>query len=264
VCNRFKQANALVQGARRRLPEVDHLGVEYQGNPTDDNLLALQEGAKEVVDKLRSALDFCARELYERCNANPPSKYQRIYFPITWSSFNPAEFEHYVEGTKKKPGKIPGLAAARPDLLRLLASFQPFASPENSWIATLSTLANVNKHDRFTVQERVEHSGLVFTNVSIFGEGKFLRTECLTIQGSARVELQGRFDFLADGFTLRGPVTIIGEPPFLDPPGPAVFRLKTMVFTDNVFAMTGESVPWFLRTAIQGIARIVTKLAEIV
>jgi hypothetical protein len=59
---RFEQAKVLVAGARRRLAEVDALCDKHLQNPARENLLLVQEATKEVLDKLRSALDFCASE----------------------------------------------------------------------------------------------------------------------------------------------------------------------------------------------------------
>jgi hypothetical protein len=42
----------------------------------------VQDRATEVLDKLRSALDYCAHELYERFNGSPPGATTKVYFPI--------------------------------------------------------------------------------------------------------------------------------------------------------------------------------------
>lgn len=48
---------------------------------------------------------------------------------------------------------MPGVLQCRPELLQVLESFQPFASPNNEWLADLATLSNQTKHVHLSIVE---------------------------------------------------------------------------------------------------------------
>src|SRR5262245_7460126 len=122
---RFEMAEALVRRATDLESALDH------GTPYEEALVSglvsveLQVLVKEIFDHLRSALDYCARELYEKCVAGPPTN---VYFPIAAKGASRADFPSLVNN------KIRGLLPARPDLVRALESFQEFDSPDNAWL----------------------------------------------------------------------------------------------------------------------------------
>ena len=92
---------------------------------------------KEIFDHLRSALDYCAREICHQCSSSSLPKV--VYFPIVSRNFQRIDFRSRV-------GKLmPGVLDSRPDLLTVLESFQPFDSVNNNWIADFVTLCNENK-----------------------------------------------------------------------------------------------------------------------
>jgi hypothetical protein len=141
--SRFQDAAALVRRAKERLPG---LRAAYEKAIAAGEVSAeLKMDVKEIIDCLRSALDYCARELYERYGA--PTKKgtkPKVYFPIApagsdWKSFL---------------GKsIPGLDEKRPDLARTLERYQPAADPRNNqWLADLAFLSIENKHAQLSAQ----------------------------------------------------------------------------------------------------------------
>src|SRR5471030_2614057 len=113
---RFEMAHALVKRAEERAAWIgdDH------GDPYDEALMTgnisneMNIALKEIFDHLRSALDYCAREVCERIGNVPVGS--SIYFPITSNGFNPKDFRSRV-------GKLlPGILSKRPDLELVFAS----------------------------------------------------------------------------------------------------------------------------------------------
>lgn len=153
MTTRFEMAQALVAKAEKRRSEIgDH------GDPYEEALLTgivpieLKIIVKEIFDHLRSALDYCAREICEECTLG--SAVRIVYFPIVAKGFNPSNF-------KSRFGKLmPGVLNARPDLLIVLETFQPFATTDNDWLADFAFLCNENKHERLSVTECTSGYGL--------------------------------------------------------------------------------------------------------
>ncbi|MGJ5205023.1 hypothetical protein [Bradyrhizobium sp. HKCCYLR20261] len=144
---RFEMALALVKRAEEHAKWIgDDHGDPYEealrtGIVTTDMKLAL----KEILDHLRSALDYSAREICEQVTAVRAGV--PIYFPIVGRSFKAADFRSRV-------GKLmPGVLNARPDLETILASFQYFSDQKNWWLPDLATLANETKHEQLSVNE---------------------------------------------------------------------------------------------------------------
>ncbi len=142
---RFDMARALVVRAQERR---NWIGDDH-GDPYEQALLSrtvpleMEIALKEILDHLRSALDYCARQVCEACGPVPVAK--SVYFPIVAHSFDAKDFPSRI-------GKLmPGVLGNRPDLVPVLASFQPFASDKNWWLADLATLVNETKHEWLSV-----------------------------------------------------------------------------------------------------------------
>jgi len=146
MADRFDQALALVNDAEKRLAEVQRVYEESLHAQTVS--VELQIRMKGVLEGLRSALDYCARELRSRYVSGGGSG--NVYFPIAPRGFA-EDFKSFVEKRK-----IPGLPKVRPDLVSVLESYQEFASPTNEWLPDLASLCNENKHEQLTPQKREE------------------------------------------------------------------------------------------------------------
>jgi hypothetical protein len=128
---RFDMARALVSRAEERAKWIgDDHGDPYEqalitGIVTNEMKIAL----KEILDHLRSALDYSAREICERIDPVVPGV--SIYFPIAGRSLKAADFRSRV-------GKLmPGVLTKRPDLEAVLASFQYFSNQKTGGFRTL-------------------------------------------------------------------------------------------------------------------------------
>jgi hypothetical protein len=98
---------------------------------------------KELLDHLRAALDYCAREVWEVFSGSPNGA--KIYFPIARAGASAADYASFMNKF------MPGVPTASPDALRTFKSFQEFSSPDNYWLPDLATLANEMKHEQLTV-----------------------------------------------------------------------------------------------------------------
>lgn len=106
---------------------------------------------KNVMEHLRSALDYCARGLFEKYGhsdkANP-----KIYFPYANSSVDKVKFRNEIVNSK-----IPGLLANRADIVDMLESYQHFGNTGN-WLPLFMSITNENKHEQLTPQVEKQYS----------------------------------------------------------------------------------------------------------
>lgn len=137
---RLKMARALLQRAKEKRSWIgDDHGDPYEAALKSEQISdEFQLSLKELFEHLRSALDYCAMEIYDRCGSGKPNA--KIYFPITSRGTNTSEFPAVLKRV------LPGIVGNRPDMVTLLASFQPFGDPGNDWLPDLSMIVNRAKH----------------------------------------------------------------------------------------------------------------------
>jgi len=238
--SRFDMAKALLKDAKKRMKKAK---TAYEKSLKAKSISAdLKIEIKAVLENTRSALDYCARELCDRCSK--PTK-RNVYFPITPRGFNATDFKSLV-------GKnIPGLPGARPDLVELLASFQEFTNPDNGWLPDLATLCNENKHEQLTPQTRRE-----VPEMRIESGGVGIR-----MTGGASISM-GR------GTSIRMGNMLIPGGQVLQPGGPVCAygkgSVKNVVWVSFDFDTIGKPVVPFLQRCVDGVARIVSKLEKTV
>jgi len=146
----FASARALWERAedRRRWIGDDH-GDPYEAALINQHVpVEMQITLKELLEHLRSALDYSARAICAACA--PLTGKEKIYFPIAQPNAKAADFRALV-------GKnMPGVLQAKPDLVEVLAAYQAFSAPGNLWLTDLATLANVAKHEYLAINESAE------------------------------------------------------------------------------------------------------------
>jgi len=146
--DRFDMALALIEKAKANEYNFDH------GQPYENALLTgvvsleLKVSIKEIFDHLRSALDYCAKEVVVSYTPDRVSK--KVYFPIVAKDFKQENFRSRVGQL------LPGLLINRADLIPIFESYQPFSSADNFWLADLATLCNENKHENLSVSAIAE------------------------------------------------------------------------------------------------------------
>jgi len=116
-----------------------------------DKSLDLRVPVKNLMENLRSALDYIAHDIYESCcqsaraaSGQPDPK--SIYFPYGKTE---ADFKAGIGSS------LPGLATHAPDIYKILLSIQPFVCGD-TWLCDLCVILNEKKHDRLKAQERSE------------------------------------------------------------------------------------------------------------
>jgi hypothetical protein len=117
----FDDASDLVEHAEAALPRIREVYETSLKARTIDRSLLVE--IKNFFENLRSALDFCARALFEQHGSSKKTK-PRIYFPYATADQTREAFE--------KSGRIevciPGLTSSRPDLIRALMEMQHFGA----------------------------------------------------------------------------------------------------------------------------------------
>lgn len=111
----------------------------------------LRVPVKNIMENLRSSLDYMAHDIYEVIckpvrSASGQSDPDNIYFPYAKSE---QDFKSRVNSV------LPGLQLQSSDLYDLLISIQPFKC-NDTWLYDLCTVLNENKHVRLVPQERRE------------------------------------------------------------------------------------------------------------
>ena len=229
MITRFEMAEALIAKAQKQRNEIgDH------GDPYEEALLTgavsveLKIIVKEIFDHLRSALDYCAREICTHCSSG--SSPSLVYFPIVSKGFQRSDFKSLVGK------KMPGILNSRPDLLPVLESFQPFSSINNNWLADFASLCNENKHEQLSVIQCTSGYGLAS------------RT------GDGIVTVSTFKDDKINSFT-RSPLIRLQNSP-LDGSGEYTFTYISFIAID-------EELLWFLDRSVSGIQHIVQELKSI-
>ncbi|MBN2548376.1 MAG: hypothetical protein JXB15_04405 [Anaerolineales bacterium] len=116
-----------------------------------DKSLDLRVPVKNLMENLRSALDYMAHDVYIACcqavrRANGKPDPRKIYFPYGRTE------EDFI---KRVGDWLPNLGTNSPEVYRILLSIQPFSCGD-SWLYDLCTILNTNKHDHLTAQTRME------------------------------------------------------------------------------------------------------------
>jgi hypothetical protein len=113
--------------------------------------LDLRVPVKNLMENLRSALDYMAHDIYESCcqaarvAAGKPDP-RNIYFPYGRTE---ADFRSGVGSS------LPDLSSNNTDVYDLIASIQPFRCNDN-WLYDLCSILNEKKHDKLKAQARSE------------------------------------------------------------------------------------------------------------
>ncbi len=234
MTNRFTQAESLVQRAKVQSATCQRAYERsLHARHVDSELLV---EIKQILEGLRSALDYCARELYERFGSS--TKAPRIYFPILRRGAEASDFAKLLDGN------IPGLAAKRGDLGTLLSSFQMSADPSNGWLPDLATLCNQNKHEQLTPQTRRESPEL---RISSGGAGiRIGQGASISVGAGASIRV-------GSGFIGGDQILKPGNTPRLQ--GNAL--VENIIWVSFIFDGIGRPVLEFVTEAVAGVDRIV-------
>jgi hypothetical protein len=199
----FDDAKALVEHAANELPKLQ---AAYDGSLSERSVKpTLLIEIKNLMENLRSAMDFAAHGLFDKYGTSTRAS-PTIYFPYSRLGQTQAEFQ----ASKRIEMCIPGITAARPDVVAKLESFQHFIAPQNEWLPKFMDLNNENKHSRLTPQTREESRQLTLqsggTSISMgpgcsisMGPGTSIRMGGMSIPGGQSISANSPARFFGSG-----------------------------------------------------------------
>lgn len=178
--SQFDDAKALVDHSKR---ELEQIRAAYAGSLNLQSISpALLVKIKNLMENLRSALDFSAVGLFQKYGNSRPNA--KIYFPYALLNQDAGKFQT----AGRIEAGIPGITASRPDVVRALEFVQHFAGAEWGWVPHFMELNNENKHQRLTPQTRKESRQLKISSPCgtsiILGDGASIR-----LGGGAHIQL---------------------------------------------------------------------------
>ena len=239
----FDDAKELVKHAKSALPKLEQ---DYHASLHEKTVKpALLIDIKNIMENLRSALDFSAHGLFTKYRGSTKAN-RKISFPYAVAGQTQSEFR----AANRIETCIPGITAARPDIVARLESYQHYAHPSNNWLPMFMDLNDENKHEKLTPQTRQE--------------ARQLRIES---RGAAIVLESGASGSLGQGALIQlGDVVIPGGQDFSGERPAALHGSGTqtvIVWMSFTFDGNGEQVVPFLNTALHSVERIVNELAAL-
>jgi hypothetical protein len=236
----FDDANELVKHAEGDLAKIREA---YEASlHAKDVRGSLRVEIKNFIENLRSALDFAARGLYTKYGSSPKAD-PKIYFPYAATNQDRATFE--------KSGRIeaciPGINAAKPDVVQALLEMQHFGSHGFTWLPDFMDLTNENKHERLTPQVRKESKEL-----RISGGGA-----SIAIGEGASISIGPGASISVGGAVIRGGQSFgVGRPPRVEGG-----KVETITWVSFQFDSIGRPVIPLLEDALKATRQIVTELS---
>ena len=237
-------AKTLVAHARQELVRIE---LAYGESLSDKSVRpALLVEIKNLMENLRSALDYVAVALFTKCGQSNRAD-PKIYFPYATEGQTLLEFRN----ANRIDLSIPGLSNKRPDIVAKLESYQAFADPKNAWLPRFMDLNNENKHQQLDPQVRKEAKEL---KISSGGAA-------ISLGEGASISMgPGSSIRLGDGLVIPGGQTFdANRPPVTIGPG----KTEVITWVSFNFASNSEPVLPFLGTAVDGVERIVNELASL-
>lgn len=235
---RYDDVRALIRESKEQYVEVK----KSYDKALKDKSLDIRIKVKNLMENLRSILDYTSRDIYEKICKHHRQKSgrpdpRRIYFPY---GRNEDTFRKSIGSS------LPGLEVMSPSIYGLIKSAQPFVS-NNSWIYDLCEINNENKHDKLTPQTREE-------------------IETYSVEGP-----QGSVSIISNNPNVRvtsqpGAVRIFGVPAQFTPEGirtaPSKLQHRRTIWVSFVFEGTNINVLSLLTNAVPGVEALTTSIYE--
>jgi hypothetical protein len=132
---------------KRAKEDFQKLEAEYNSSLSKKSIdPELKIDIKNFCGNLRSALDYLAHEIREKCCPGTPSRV-RFYFPI---------LPDHEQFSSKMAKWFPNLEKAYPEVWNYLESIQSYKANANHWLTVFNRLNNENKHGALTERTRTE------------------------------------------------------------------------------------------------------------
>lgn len=183
---RKEQVTALLEHADNDLKQIER--AYTQALKEKEIPPSLQIDVKNLMENLRSALDYIAHDVYEIVikparDKSGNKEIERIYFPYgkTQTDFN-----------SRLGSCLPELNSLDTTIYSAIESIQPHVSGD-SWLYDFCTILNQKKHDTLTPQKREEKRGLNIQfpgGAGIYmGPGSSIKGSGIIQSGQARIIL---------------------------------------------------------------------------
>lgn len=226
---RYDDVLALIEESKKQYMEVKKL----YDKSLKDKSLDIRINVKNLMENLRSILDYTAHDIYEdickphRQRLGKPDP-RNIYFPY---GRNENDFKSGIGSS------LPDLKILFPSMYDIIRNIQLFVS-NNSWLCDLCDINNENKHDKLTPQTRKKR-------------------EKYAVQGS-----QGSVSIPINDPNVRviskpGAVKIFGVPAQFTPEGiktaPSHLQHRVTIWVSFVFEGTNINVLNLLNNAVPGV-----------
>jgi hypothetical protein len=145
--SRKDDVNTIIVAAKK---QYEGIRKEYD-NALRKQSYDLRVPVKNLMENLRSALDYMANDIYDTCCQASrvlagKSDPRNIYFPYGRTE---ADFKSGVGSS------LPDLERKNPAVYTLIESIQPFRC-NNTWLYDLCSILNEKKHNKLTAQIRSE------------------------------------------------------------------------------------------------------------
>lgn len=233
---RYGDVISLIQESRDQFTEVEAL----YDRALRDKSLDIRIKVKNLMENLRSILDYAARDVYDdicKPHRQKLGKHnpRNIYFPYGRTE---DDFKSSITNS------LPDLEVLSNQIFGLMRSVQPFVS-NNPWLCDLCSINNENKHDRLTPQAREE-------------------IETYTVEGN-----QGSVSLIVNNPNIKvtsqpGAVKIFGVPAQFTPEGiktaPSNLRHKRTVWVSFVFEGTSVNVLNLLNNAVPNVEALANSI----
>ncbi|RMH34230.1 MAG: hypothetical protein D6690_11080 [Nitrospirae bacterium] len=213
MVTRRKSVEALIKKCKEAMVDLKRdYEASLQAKEVSEEL---KVDIKNVLENLRSCLDYVARDVHEKYVDGDPG---RLYFPIRSS------VKDFEQAMAKNYG---GVKTTAPGIYAVFEKVQPFNDP---WLGTFNRLNNDNKHENLVEQTRTETR-----RVTVSSKG-----------GGGSVSW-------GSGVTFGSGVSVMGVP--IDPrtqmPVPnSIVETRVEIWVDFKFAENNESVIPFLERSI--------------
>jgi len=233
---RYEDVITLIKESKEQYMKVKAL----YNKSLKDKSLDIRVKVKNLMENLRSILDYTARDIYEdicKPHRQKPGKSDpsNIYFP----------YGKKGNDFKSSIGRyLPDLDIFSPSIYELIKNVQPFAC-NNSWVYDLCVINNENKHDKLTPQTR-EETG-TYTVQGPHGSVS-------TIINNPKVSVISK----------PGAVKIFGVPAQFTPEGietaPSTLQHKKTIWVSFAFEGTNINVLNLFNNAVPGIESLITSI----
>ncbi len=224
----FNDAGDLIEHSKDKFKVIANVYKKGLSKKEIDRFLLIE--VKNLMENLRSALDYTACGLYMKYGAKPLVKLNYVYFPYAKAAIDQSSFDHHIKKNLCITNKD--------NIYKKIRSYQHFSSQENSWLPIFMKLVNDLKHIHLVPQQ-----------------GKELTMKV----GDSTIEL-GKYSLNVLGEIQIGEKERL-PPQVINADNPLNHQSVINVWTEFNFSTNNEPVLPLLKNALNGVEKIVTELS---